>query len=361
MEDSAKNPEEPIEAKTEEIVAEAPNVGTGNPKKSLVRSLGLGVAIAVVVGVLAGGGTLVSMAYSGSKNPLAVKTATLLRLAVARVNDKPILYSDYNRDLGSLKQFYAANPQSAGEITDEQASDQVMSRLIANALIAEVATEFKVETTQEDLEAARKDLLLKFNNDEKKLTDDIRNNFNLNLDQFYTNILYQSVLQEKLAKYFAASTGEQGKEFLTEQIRARHILFEVKEPKEDAKVKITAGKVLKRLKAGEDFAKLAKEFGSDGTKDQGGDLGWFGRGAMVPEFETAAFALGVGELSAELVKTNFGYHIIRVDEKKSIRDFDGYMKNKLKDAKIIMSGNIHNPFEELQIQEAKRLEADNKK
>ena len=136
MEDSAKNPEEPIEAKTEEIVAEAPNVGTGNPKKSLVRSLGLGVAIAVVVGVLAGGGTLVSMAYSGSKNPLAVKTATLLRLAVARVNDKPILYSDYNRDLGSLKQFYAANPQSAGEITDEQASDQVMSRLFGNALIA---------------------------------------------------------------------------------------------------------------------------------------------------------------------------------------------------------------------------------
>ncbi len=72
--------------------------------------------------------------------------------------------------------------------------------------------------------------------------------------------------------------------------------------------------VIARLQAGEDFAELARELSTDtGSAVQGGDLGWFGKNAMVPEFETAAYALAnPGDFTTEPVASNFGYHIIQL-------------------------------------------------
>ena len=91
-----------------------------------------------------------------------------------------------------------------------------------------------------------------------------------------------------------------------EQIRASHIL--VKDDK-------TAQDVEAQLKKGGNFADLAKKYSTDSTKEKGGDLGWFDRGKMVPEFDKAAFALKDGETSG-IVKSNFGYHIIKVTGKR---------------------------------------------
>jgi len=101
-----------------------------------------------------------------------------------------------------------------------------------------------------------------------------------------------------------------------EQVRASHILLKT-EGKEDAAVKAKAEDVLKQAKAGADFAELAKKYSEDEpSAKNGGDLDYFGRGKMVPEFDQAAFAMQPGQLS-DLIKTPYGYHIIKVVDKKA--------------------------------------------
>ena len=100
-----------------------------------------------------------------------------------------------------------------------------------------------------------------------------------------------------------------------EQVRASHILFKT-EGKDEAEVRKLAESVLAQVKAGADFAALAnKHSGDEASNTKGGDLGFFGRSAMVKEFEDAAFALEAGQTS-DLVKTPYGFHIIRSTGKR---------------------------------------------
>ena len=101
-----------------------------------------------------------------------------------------------------------------------------------------------------------------------------------------------------------------------EQVRASHILLKT-EGKDDAAVKAKAEELLKKAKAGADFAELAKANSEDeGSAKNGGDLDFFGRGRMVPEFDQVAFTLQPGQIS-DLVKTQYGYHIIKVTDRKA--------------------------------------------
>src|SRR5262249_45601643 len=101
-----------------------------------------------------------------------------------------------------------------------------------------------------------------------------------------------------------------------EQVHALHILFKT-EGKDEAAVRKQAEDVLKQAKAGADFGELAKKYSEDDvSKVKGGDLNFFGRGQMVPEFDQVAFTLPAGQMS-DLVKSQFGFHIIKVLEKKA--------------------------------------------
>jgi peptidyl-prolyl cis-trans isomerase D len=109
------------------------------------------------------------------------------------------------------------------------------------------------------------------------------------------------------------------------QVKARHILFTVPAnatAEVEKTVKTRAEKTLEKARTGEDFTKLAKEYSEDtSTKDNGGDLGYFQKGQMVGEFETAAFSLPIGGIS-NLVKTTYGYHIIKVEDIREARTKD---------------------------------------
>src|SRR5213593_357419 len=100
-----------------------------------------------------------------------------------------------------------------------------------------------------------------------------------------------------------------------EQVRASHILLKT-EGKDDAAVKAKAEEVLKQAKSGADFAELAKKYSEDESNaKQGGDLDYFARGRMVPDFDQAVFVMEPGQIS-DLVKTQYGYHIIKLVDKK---------------------------------------------
>jgi peptidyl-prolyl cis-trans isomerase C len=93
---------------------------------------------------------------------------------------------------------------------------------------------------------------------------------------------------------------------MTSQVRASHILVKTEDE---------ANRILKRINDGEDFVTVSKRFSSCPSRKSGGDLGWFGKGQMVPEFEQAAFAADAGTVIGP-VKSQFGFHIIKVTGKK---------------------------------------------
>ena len=102
------------------------------------------------------------------------------------------------------------------------------------------------------------------------------------------------------------------------QVKARHILFKLADDalkEAEDKVRKVAEEVLAKARKGEDFAKLAGEYSQGPTKSKGGDLGYFKKGQMVPAFEDVAFKMKKGETS-DLVRTQFGYHIIKVEDIK---------------------------------------------
>jgi peptidyl-prolyl cis-trans isomerase D len=126
----------------------------------------------------------------------------------------------------------------------------------------------------------------------------------------------QQPTQQEIQQYFTAHQSEYS---TPEQARARHILIKVAtgaDAKTDAAAKAKAEGLLKQIQAGGNFAELAKKNSDDpGSKDAGGELGFAKRGAMVSAFDTAIFNQKIGD--TQIVKTNFGYHIVQVEERQA--------------------------------------------
>jgi len=219
---------------------------------------------------------------------------------------------------------------TAGNITKDELYEEMKAQVGESALqqllYRKVLSE-KYEVTDEELDKAV-----------NEMKDQYGENFELVLQQnqlkdedALRDLLRDQLLVEKAALKDVEVTEEEVKakyEEYTPEIRASHILVEDEATAKDIKAK---------LDAGEDFAELAKEHSTDpGSAAKGGDLDFFGQGAMVPEFEEAAYALDVNEIS-EPVKSQHGWHIIKVTEKKekgSFEDMREDLEYELKLAKV---------------------------
>lgn len=199
---------------------------------------------------------------------------------VATVNGQPITETDLEIAISDLEQQFAQLPA-------EQRRAAALSAVIEIRLLA--------------AEAER-----------KGLADG--DDFARRMDMLRQRALHSAYIEQEVAALVtdeavrARYDEEIAKIPASEEVRARHILVETEEE---------AREIIKQLDEGGDFETIAKEKSTDGAAAQGGDLGYFGAGQMVPEFEQAAFAMEVGAHSAEPVKSQFGWHVIKLEDKRA--------------------------------------------
>lgn len=211
------------------------------------------------------------------------------------------------------------------EITKEELYDQLVAQngeAALNALISQKILSAEVEAkkiTVSDEEIQENiDEMTEYYGGEEEMNNALVQ-YNLTLDDVKENIVNNIQLQKILEPYIEISDDEiaqyfeNNKDYLdqAEEVKASHILVESKE---------VADEVKEKLDGGADFAELAKEYSTDTSNSQvGGSLGYFGRGEMVPEFEEVAFSMKVDEIS-EPVETQFGFHIIKVEDHKEAKE-----------------------------------------
>ena len=206
----------------------------------------------------------------------------------------------------------------------------VLDQMINTELLAQNAEKEGIKVTDKEIQGSYNDLKTYVNSDEaiKSAAEDLGISDDFLKQQAKLSLLIQKS-QEKFYKEEKVSDSEMKKyydehidEYKKDEVEASHILIKTTDDNnkplseaEQKKAKAKAEKVLKEVKAGGDFAELAKKYSQDpGSASQGGSLGAFGKGMMVKEFEDAAFGMEPGEVS-DLVKTDFGYHIIKVTDR----------------------------------------------
>jgi len=206
---------------------------------------------------------------------------------VAKVDGAPITEADVTQALTDLG-------ESIAQIPEAQRRDYAITYLADLKLGAKAAREAKLTETED------------FKRKLAYQTD------RLLFDDYLTSQAKKNVTEDAMKALYADTIKTLKPE---QEVRARHILVETEDQAKD---------VIKKLKAGEDFAKLAGTLSKDpGSGKEGGDLGYFTKDRMVPEFANAAFAMTAEQIS-DPVKSQFGYHVIKVEDKrdKTVPKFD---------------------------------------
>ena len=252
----------------------------------------------------------------------------LLDQIVAVVDDQIVLRSDVMSNMAMVAMQQGLNRE---DLTPDRVSkmfELILGNMIQEKLLLARAEEDSIEVDEEVIERAVRSRVRELKAEhgeeafagqlaeggvtERDLREQYRQEFRKDFlrERMYIRLSQQVEVSFKDVQDYIALYQDR----LPPLVSISHILLAIEASDDrDAEVKAQANAIIDRLRKGEDFAALAKQYSSDvGSRVDGGDLGYFPRGRMVPAFEEAAFALRHGEISAP-VKTKFGYHVIKVE------------------------------------------------
>jgi peptidyl-prolyl cis-trans isomerase SurA len=269
---------------------------------------------------------VVVILFAAGNNP--GKAEVLDRIA-AVVNGEVLLVSEVDRSGKiALDDIPSSLPNEEKLNRTTEIRKQALNTMIDDLLIRQQVRERKIVVSDEEVEQELKNLMEYNKLDQQQLTAALANE-GKTVDEFRKELKNQ-IEQRKLFGIDIQSKVQIGEKDIenyyqtqyisggsNEKIRASHILFTLPEncsPKQEQTARAKAEQVLKQLRSGVAFTELAKQYSDDPSGTQGGDLGWFRRGDMLPNFEKAAFALKPGAVS-DVVRTRFGLHLIMVNER----------------------------------------------
>ena len=236
---------------------------------------------------------------------------------IATVNEQDITKRDVDVWISLFSVLYGP------DIDDAETREGILGQMIEETVLLQAAEERELEADADELEEAVDELwnalALQAGGDSELETAlgkyDIGRS---DVQGLVRRALVVELLYDQLLAGIEKTSSEEAEEFFNnnperfvnpEKVRARHILVETEEEAEA---------LLEQLREGAHFATLAMEHSTDGSAVEGGDLGFFPRGHMIPEFEEVAFSLEEGEIS-EVVSSMFGYHIIKLEERTEER------------------------------------------
>jgi len=276
-----------------------------------------------------------------AEEPVAAEAA--LADTVVTVNGTVIIESDIDKMIEPQLAAMAKQSENSDRPTGPQFMEQMkkmlreqaLERMIVDKLIEEKAKQANIATTEEEVMSKLKEIASMQRppmsvEELRKKMEGLGQGFDEIKQQVGKGLAFQKMMEARFANDISITEDEVKKYYeeyqsryqAPEQVKASHILIkpDTSDPNTDpneakAKAKAKAGGLLEQIKAGADFAELAKANSDCPSAERGGDLGFFGKGQMVPSFEKAAFDLQVGQVS-DIVETKFGYHIIKVTDHK---------------------------------------------